>query len=458
MRVQEFESPKAQMPGWLEILLGLGLLFGLTSAAMQLSVDYATFRSASPDSETVEIYHSLPYEQLHYRNFADTLHAAYLVKVRLTSLETGTAITESVYEQAIIPPKFSPAARKLSVANSFSVNLAPGHYRMEMEIRDTLDQGSRVETLTVRDLRHVPSVSDPIIGASVVQARSGLISVVPMANRTFGPSGLHEMYVYVNGYDFAASLRKSEKPTNSETPAPETLYHELTIVIMDSTGAVVKTLPTERRKRTDSQISEIFGLSSQGLAAGTYRLHVTLRDLVTDSVAGSEKDFYVTGPAAATKRLDTLSMTAEERKAFTDIRYLATARELKEFNTLNREGKFEWLRMQFWPRHDFDLYYRRLQVADDRFKFGRKLGRDTDRGRIYLRYGEPDEIETHAMVEQTKSHEHWRYYRLGYHFIFVDVGGDGRLRLVYSNTQAEPKVPNWENLVDPLELPDLQEK
>ena len=53
-------------------------------------------------------------------------------------------------------------------------------------------------------------------------------------------------------------------------------------------------------------------------------------------------------------------------------------------------------------------------------------GRDTDQGRIYLKYGEPDEVETHMMIEHAKPHEHWRYYQTGYHFIFVDVRGDSR--------------------------------
>jgi GWxTD domain-containing protein len=441
----------------------LSLLLVLPSA-LRFAVDYAAFRSAEPDSAAVEIYHGIPYDQLHYKTLGDTIYAEYQVTLRLADVSTGSATTQSIYEPAIIPSYAEAQRRQLTIAHSFSVNLVPGRYLMDFEVRETLDQGTVQETLVVRDLRRAPSLSDPILGVKVVQMPTGSNSVVPLPSRTFGRPGFREMYVYVDCYDLAGSAPAGRKTgTPPEAGSVPIFYHELSISVLDTLGKLVESLPSERRGRSSSRVSEIFGLSVQGLKPGRYRLQVGVRDLATDSVAFTGKDFYVEGPGVRAPiarvrekgGVDTLTLTSDQRKSYSDLRYIATERELKDYGRLGPAGKAEFLR-RFWQGHDFATYQARLQVVDERFRWGLKPGRDMDEGRIYLRYGEPDEIEVHTMIEHALPHEHWHYYRLGYHFIFVDVRSDGRLRLVYSNTDLERKDPDWERLVDPLELDDLQ--
>jgi GWxTD domain-containing protein len=428
--------------GFMLLALVPCMLFG----TIRFSVDYATFRSSHPDSVRVEIYHSLPWEQLHYQSFGDTLFAEYKVSLKLKNLATNDSTLQSVFEPAVIPQAAKPAERRLSVAHSFWVNLAPGRYRMWFDISDTVDRGSVTEDLVVRDVRSGLSVSDPIIGNTVLNDEGGAASVLPLASRTFGGRAAREMFVYVEGYDF-----------QSPAGAGETLHHFLTAVIYDSTGAAVKTLPVENRARAAGTIAEVFGVTTQGLTPGRYRLSVSLRDAVTDSSAGSEKWFYVLGAEAPVAAIEPTELTPDETKEYNDIKPIATEPEWKFFQKLNESGKAEYLKKTFWRKHDFQTYLRRLAIADVRFELGRKRGRDTDRGRIYLRYGEPDEVEVHTMIEHARPHEHWRYYNLGFNFIFIDVRNDGNYRLIYSNTDVEPKDPNWKNLVDPLETDELQD-
>src|SRR5512136_203442 len=117
------------------LLLAPALLFG----TIRFSVDYAVFRSDLPDSVRVELYHSLPWEQLHYQTFRDTLFAEYRVDLKLKDLVTGDSAVQSLYEPAMIPVSAKPAERKFSVAHSFWVNLKPGRYQMTFAISDTAD-------------------------------------------------------------------------------------------------------------------------------------------------------------------------------------------------------------------------------------------------------------------------------------------------------------------------------
>jgi GWxTD domain-containing protein len=468
--IQSAESVKSVDWRWRKVLLGLLLLAGLGSS-MRFAVDYSCFRSASPESTLVEIYHTIPYEELHYRSYGDTIYAEYLVVIKLRNLASGQTVSESLYEPAAIPLSAEPARRRLSVGHSFSLNLVPGQYELQFAVRESLGSGELTETLDVRDLSVKPSISDPIVGSSLVRGPNGMTSVVPLASRSFGGDGPREMYVYVDGYDFP----------EPDTLRHETLDYELSVTIEDSAGNAVKALPLETRRRTRSQPSELFMMTTQGLRPGTYRLHVKLAsslrghsrgDDVPIRTAEAAKRFKVEvgatagpwghsrggnvpGQSPAGTGPDTMDLSAEDREDYHDIRYAATEREYAEFKKLSAVGQNEYL-WRFWQKHDLETYLRRLRVADARYGWGRKRGRETDRGRVYVRYGEPDEVDVHTMIEHAKPHEHWRYFNLGFHFIFIDIHGDSRYSLVYSNTDVEPRNPSWEQLVDPLELDDLE--
>jgi hypothetical protein len=89
----------------------------------------------------------------------------------------------------------------------------------------------------------------------------------------------------------------------------------------------------------------------------------------------------------------------------------------------------------------------RIAYADRHFAYGRTPGSSTDRGRIYITYGPPDEIESHPQGEKIKHSaeegggtteaypfEQWRYHHnavLGDDFLieFVDSAGDREYRL-----------------------------
>jgi len=421
-------------------MLAVFLLPLLAQGAMRFAVDYAGFRSSTDDSTLVEIYHSVPYDQLHYQAFGDTIYAEYEVRLALTNLQTGETAAYRLFEPAVIPSFAEAKKRQLSIAHSFSLNLAPGRYAMRFDIRDTQDQGSMSETLVVRDMSFRPGISDLVIGDRVVKGKDDALSVLPRPSRTFGPAGPRELYVYADGYGFA----------------DDTMPYELVTEVLDDSGRVVKSLPPEtKNKPAGSDIRAVFGVTTQGLKSGTYDLRVTLRDISTGKTASAAKSFFVAAVAKDATPIVPGAMSPQERLEYQDVSYLATDAEQRKYKSLNATGREEWLK-RFWAKRDFAAYLSRLGVADARFGWGNRPGRDTDQGRIFLKYGEPDEIETHAMIEHAKPHAHWRYYQTGDHFIFVDVRGDSRMRLVYSNSDDERKDPNWQNLVDPLELDELQ--
>ncbi|MBI4465989.1 MAG: GWxTD domain-containing protein, partial [Acidobacteria bacterium] len=153
-----------------------------------------------------------------------------------------------------------------------------------------------------------------------------------------------------------------------------------------------------------------------------------------------------------------------------DVRYVITPEEKDAFLHLNSEEEREQFIEQFWLRRDptpdtlenefREEHYRRIAYANERFASG-KPGWRTDRGRIYIAWGPPDEIESHPSggayarpleegggTTSTYPFETWRYRYLegvGQEVIleFVDptLSGEYRLTMDPSEKDALLHVP-----------------
>src|SRR5438270_11289045 len=87
-----------------------------------------------------------------------------------------------------------------------------------------------------------------------------------------------------------------------------------------------------------------------------------------------------------------------------DVRWIISDDERKAFMQLSNDEERDQFIEAFWQRrnpdpdsedNEFkDEHYRRIEYANEHFAAG-KPGWMTDRGRIYIGYGPPDEIESH---------------------------------------------------------------
>ncbi len=87
-----------------------------------------------------------------------------------------------------------------------------------------------------------------------------------------------------------------------------------------------------------------------------------------------------------------------------DVVYIITPEERKAFKNLTTDAERDAFIENFWLRRDptpdtaeneyKDEHYRRIAYANEHFSSGIP-GWKTDRGRIYIMYGKPDEIESH---------------------------------------------------------------
>lgn len=154
-----------------------------------------------------------------------------------------------------------------------------------------------------------------------------------------------------------------------------------------------------------------------------------------------------------------------------DVRWIITDEEMSAFKQLSNDEERDQFIEQFWLRRDptpdtmeneyKEEHYRRIAYANERFQSG-KAGFRTDRGRIYVIFGPPDEIESHPTggyyqrtaeegggSTSTFPFEIWRYRYLeeiGQEIMieFVDtcMCGDYHMTIDRSEKDALLMVPN----------------
>ena len=154
-----------------------------------------------------------------------------------------------------------------------------------------------------------------------------------------------------------------------------------------------------------------------------------------------------------------------------DVSYIITEEERKAFKALKTDEERDQFIENFWLRRDPDpdtpeneykeQYFERIQYANEKYSSGIP-GWRTDRGRIYIMFGKPDEVESHPAggayerpswegggSTSTYPFETWWYRYIegigsDIEIEFVDPSGSGEYRIARSPDEKDAllHVPN----------------
>ena len=294
--------------------------------------------------------------------------------------------------------------------------------------------------------------------------------VMPNPSALYG-IGLPIMYTYTEIYNLVDGT--------SENGNKYTVSYR----VLDDDGYEVKKFPDRVRTKPGHSSVAVNNLNVVTLISGTYALEVAVTDHETEKTVNTTRKFFVyrqddfaEGGAAFQKveaeraegsgspgldasRYDT--MTEEELDLeFNQAKYIAEREEVRTWGRLNLEGKREYIK-EFWakrdetpstPANEFkEEYLGRVQLCNQMFRGTFREGWKSDRGRIMLVYGKPDEIERFPGSSDAKEYHYWNYFSIqgGVQFIFVDKRGMSDLELVHSTARGELYDPDWMRWIDP---------
>ena len=199
----------------------------------------------------------------------------------------------------------------------------------------------------------------------------------------------------------------------------------------------------------------------------SYILAMSIADSISDFIVSSTKRFFIYNPSVKdSTRFSKVSteylgsqfnvMDNEECDQFFEMgKYASTTSEIDQYENLDSlKAKREFL-FRFWKKRDpdptttvnefYNEYMRRVNLSNERYGVMNKPGMKTDRGRIYIIYGEPDEIERYPNDLDKKPYEIWHYNQIegGVIFIFGDVTGFSNYELLHSTKRGEINDVDW---------------
>ncbi|MGE5180220.1 MAG: GWxTD domain-containing protein [Bacteroidota bacterium] len=363
--------------------------------------------------------------ELLFERRAGSYHAAYEVRVVLYRDKGKRQIAGDVFVREIDVPTYAET-RPLGndVIDHVELSAPPDKYDAQVVIHDLVAERS---SGTVIDVDVPKQAAGPIwfsdltfgalkrTGPGVVDPRSGVV---------LNPSRRYSGDI--------ANLAVYFEIVDTRPSGPSDAYAIATSIWNDQQKSVFQrdTTLTRQAGRTPFLLQP--GISS--LPAGSYRLEVDLKSPLLPEAPGKkalairrEKTFDV-APSAA-------SIASDPRNTFEVLDYIAADSERVEMKKLATDAQRQEFWNRFWKLRDptpdtpeneaMSEFYRRVQYANQHFLQGWK----SDMGRIYIKYGQPDEVVRNPFNFDRPPEEIWYYYQNHWTFTFVDKGGFGSYML-----------------------------
>ncbi len=423
--------------------------------------DYAQFGYDST-SNFVEFYYMFDQSKLlpiskEEKSFVE----AYLKITIIDSVSSDTIVSNRWVVQHEITTQPSSSQ---SLVGVISFIIPKGVYKCSLEGSDinfpsnkkSINEFIRINPFRKQDL----SMSDIQIASKMIQGSTNTNSIfyknsfeiIPIPNLVFSENQ-PVLFFYTELYNLKDDSYKVEN-------------FRLNEIILNSRGKIVLRKDKILTRNTDTRV-EVGSFVLAKLPTDTYTLIVSVLDTVNNVGINSTKRFFVYNPNVVDSDTSFVSlkpvlsstfgaMSEEELDdIFAKSKYIASSAEIEKFSKLKgEESKREFL-FDFWKVRDnnpstseneyFYEYLKRIDLSNQQYNSMQKQGWKTDRGRIYIIYGEPSEVERYPNQIESRPYEIWYYNDIegGVYFIFADLTGFSEYTLVHSTKRGELRDDNW---------------
>ncbi len=445
------------------VLINLSIVTFAQLNYIPLNVDYASFKGNDNKSFT-EFYISFYQFDLEYEQNDSVYTAKFSHQLKITQKDSVIHNITRNYSSSI-----SGNASKLNnqFVDIFAVELLPGNYTVVANIVDKTanKNGEYLLNVSVSDFNTKFSISniefansvDPKGDSSNFSLKNN-IKILPNASKTF--TLINPMlYFYFEAYNLSVD-------DNAKSSYSYNYY------ISDLDGKRIRDYAT-KEKTGFASIAEVSGINVIALEGKPYFLNINIVDNLSNKSVNTRKKFSVNKPVRKKSQKDIaakiegyeeyVGLNKEQLvREFEISKYIATNDEIDIFEKMiDAQGMRRFL-SNFWKIRDEDgstanneykqIYIENYKIANANYSTHFKEGWKSDRGRVILVYGRPDEIERNTNTLNSQPYEIWQYYSLegGTEFIFGDVGGNGSYELLHSTYRNEIKDPDWRTRVDKL--------
>lgn len=408
-----------------------------------------------------EFYYQIPLTELAFarvdEGFIDTLEVFFIM-----SDTSGSKFIKDSWNLPVFSAKRENFEGRF-LPDQFELSMDEGVYSAHLRIVDKNSGKSGFANLAFQ----APSFQTDRLILSDIQFASNIArssetnkfikngySIIPNANRMFGNT-LATLFFYIEIYNLA--------------PADSLGTYSVEYEIADIQNNSIRRYPEKRRQKPGNTSAEVGAISLAIFKQPYYRLNVRVKDNDTHASAEISRIFWQQQPEqpvtqaaiaeyknAAAERVARIS-ASELAQHFEQMQYFLSDEDKKAYGQLTGGGRRRFF-INFWNsldpnpntyKNEFWVeYFKRIEYSNNHFTAGFKTGWKTDRGRIAIKFGIPDDRRQYSVTVNTRPYEEWHYYREeGKRFIFIDEEGTGQYRLIYSSDDTEFTDPDWQDLV-----------
>jgi GWxTD domain-containing protein len=470
----------ARVLGFLVLLLALAPSGQAQTLPVQLDLDAGSYLYGGGQS-LLEIYVSVGVHTLEFEASEEGYGAQLPVTLSVYPASNGAPDNvrgAAAFEQALDLQFVIPDPALLTNGREYveqvRATLAPGEYDVIASVAADGDRPSfevRLNDVVVPDYEAASgaAISSIQLASSIARAEEGATdfvksgleiqpnptTVFAMAEGETGGMRSVPYYAEIYGVDDAidaasytvlAYLSQSNRPY----PLPEHQHR------------------TERPTRAVDVVVGRFDISD--LASGTYWLRIAALNEANEPVAERGQKLYVVNPNVEAEVLyaegedfESLlfaGLSEEEIDLELDqIQTIATGRELDVSGGLRGLDAKRAFLAAFWRGRDDNpnpnvngarrRFFQRMSIVQDRYREPLVEGFRTERGRVFLKYGPPSQVDERRFEAETIPHILWSYDNIPGEgravFVFADRYSSGRLELIHSDVTGEISVPNWQD-------------
>lgn len=239
-----------------------------------------------------------------------------------------------------------------------------------------------------------------------------------------------------------------------------------TIQLLDQSNGVVYS--TRKVKATNEKMAEVGGYDVSQLPSGRYKLYVSVSSDGGKNSYEASKSVYVLTDTEVQSKKENLSQlalilrsfsAAQIDQLFDQFKYIAEPNEIQIYSrlyTVSDKAKFIERFITLKSENtsspfDFYLNYMdKIDYANTQYQSRFMSGWKSDRGRVYIMYGKPSDIDKHLSSNETKPYEIWTYNNIegGIFFVFGDKNDNGMYQLLHSTKRGEISNDSWLNLLN----------
>jgi GWxTD domain-containing protein len=402
-------------------------------------------------------------------SYAPTESGAFQARIEVQLEVEAKEATEAAYSRTfeLVSGEVSDttsAGTKFGIMDVRRIGLDPGSYIVTGLLRDKVADSAKqhkfVQELIIDEQSpNFVSTSD----IELIQSFTKSTATQPHSKLGYDilPLVTNGTYVDADSLQFYMEVYHVDRETEGQYFAHVYLSQANSA---EKSAAVQKTL---RHKAAPLDIISL-GLDISKLPSQTYDLNVDLYNHQNKVISNSTKKIFLVNSSVQPSDLAAADGAYEEYFNLNEeqldyyihtLYYISTSTERAFAKSLETFDEKKNYFLNYWnkrrtaatdsPTKPWHAYKSRVEYANQKFKAAHQEGWRTDRGRVMLTYGPPNDVELFPSSNTRYPYQIWRYNKIKTQanriFVFFDPNmATGDYVLIHSDLNGEYNNPRWE--------------